>query len=104
MKLFSSRVLPDGTPGFFHPDNFTFGQTLYLSQMVARMMDVPGVKWVDAEDVPAKPNRFRRWGQVENGEFEAGKITFGRLEIARLDNDPSLPENGRIDFVMEGGM
>jgi len=26
------------------------------------------------------------------------------LEIARLDNDPSLPENGKIDFLMEGGL
>jgi hypothetical protein len=28
---------------------------------------------------------------------------MGRLEIARLDNDPSLPENGRIQFLMEDG-
>jgi hypothetical protein len=29
---------------------------------------------------------------------------MGRLEIARLDNDPSQPENGRIEFFMEGGL
>lgn len=104
LKVFSNANLSDGRRGFFHPDNFTFGQPLYLSQMIARAMDVPGVQWVDAEDVPGKPNRFRRWGQAANGEFEAGKIAFGRLEIARLDNDPSLPENGKIDFIMEGGV
>lgn len=104
LRRFGTRELPDGSRGFFHPDNFTFGQPLFLSQVIALAMEVPGVKWVDAEDAPAKPNRFRRWGQPAAGEFAAGKIAFGRLEIARLDNDPSLPENGRIDFVMEGGL
>jgi hypothetical protein len=89
--------------GFFI-DHFTFGQPLYMSQMIALVMGVPGVQWVDAEDVPGKPNRFRRWGKPANGEFGAGKIVFDRLEIPRLDNNPSLPENGRIDFIMEGGM
>ena len=50
------------------------------------------------------PNRFRRWGQPSQGEFAAGEIRFERLEIARLDNDPSLPENGKLDFFMEGGL
>jgi predicted phage baseplate assembly protein len=104
LKLFSSRDFVDGTRGFFHPDHFTFGQPLYLSQMVALVMGVPGVQWVDVEDVPGKPNRFRRWGHSAQGEFAAGMIGFGRLEIARLDNDPSLPENGKIDFIMEGGL
>ena len=104
LKLFSNRDLPDGRRGFFHPDHFTFGQTLYLSQMIALVMSVPGVKWVDAQDIPTKPNRFRRWGKPAGGEFDAGRITFGRLEIAQLDNDPSAPENGRLDFIMEGGL
>lgn len=104
LKLFSSRDYADGTRGFFHPDNFTFGQPVYLSQLIALVMSVPGVQWVNAEDTPGKPNRFRRWGQSSQGEFAAGMITFDRLEIARLDNDPSLPENGKIDFIMEGGL
>ena len=104
LKLFSNRDQPDGRRGFFHPDQFTFGQTLYLSQMIALVMSVPGVKWVDAQDIPSKPNHFRRWGQSADGEFDAGKMTFGRLEIALLDNDPSTPENGHLDFIMEGGM
>ena len=104
LRLFSNQVLPDGRLGFFHPDNFTFGQPVYLSQMIAAAMQVPGVLWVDAEDTPAKPNRFRRWGQNSHGEYQDAKITFGRLEIARLDNDRNAPENGRIDFLMEGGL
>lgn len=104
LRMFSSRDLPNGQRGFFHPDNFTFGQNLYLSRMIAMIMDVPGVQWVDAEDKPPKPNRFRCWGNPAQGEFDAGKMTFGRLEIARLDNDPSVPENGKLDFIMEGGL
>ncbi len=104
LKLFSNRDYADGTRGFFHPDNFTFGQPVYLSQLIALVMSVPGVQWVNAEDAPGKPNRFRRWGQSSQGEFAAGMLTFERLEIARLDNDPSLPENGKIDFIMEGGL
>ena len=104
LKLFSNANLSGGGHGFFHPDNFTFGQPLYLSRMIALVMQVPGVQWVDAQDAPGKPNHFRRWGQSSHAEFEAGRMTFGRLEIARLDNDPSLPENGRIDFIMEGGL
>ncbi|HYW47851.1 MAG TPA: putative baseplate assembly protein [Bryobacteraceae bacterium] len=101
---FSNRVLPDGTLGFFHPDNFTFGQPVYLSRIVAAAMAVAGVHWVDTDDTPPKPNHFQRWGQLPNGETAAGEIDFARLEIARLDNDPNQPENGKIEFFLEGGL
>ncbi|MFH2102463.1 MAG: putative baseplate assembly protein [Chloroflexota bacterium] len=104
LETFSNRDLPDGRRGFFHPDNFAFGQPVYLSQVIALAMAVPGVQWVDAQDTPGEPNRFRRWGQPSRGEFDAGMISFERLEIARLANDPSLPEHGKLDFIMEGGL
>jgi hypothetical protein len=104
LDAFSTRLLSEGTLGFFHSDNFTFGQSVYLSQVVARAMQVPGVKWIDTNDVPPAPNHFKRWGQSAHGETAAGKITMARLEIARLDNDPNEPENGKIDFFMEGGL
>ena len=104
LDVFSNHDLPDGTRGFFHPDNLTFGQPVYLSQIVAQAMQVPGVKWIDTNDVPPAPNHFKRWGQAAHGETAAGRITMSRLEIARLDNDPNEPENGKIDFFMEGGL
>jgi len=104
LETFSIREFPGGRRGFFHPDNFTFEQTVYLSQIVAAAMQVPGVRWVDAEVTPTKPNRFKRWGQPQRDEFDQGKIDIGRLEIARLDNDPNAPENGKIEFFMEGGL
>lgn len=88
---------------FFHPDNFTFGQPLYLSQIVAAVMAIPGVRWIDTAGGPGKPTRFQRWGQAPRGELAKGQIDVGRREIIRCDTDPNRPEHGRIEFIMEGG-
>ena len=104
LETFSSVELPDGRLGFFHPDNFTFGQPVYLSRAITTAMKVQGVQWVDMDDRDPKPNCFRRLGQPSRSELEEGRINMGRLEIARLDNDPNRPENGRIEFYMEGGL
>jgi len=104
LEAFGRGQLPGGGRGFFHPDNFTFGQPVYLSRVVARAMDVPGVQWVDTSEGPDSANRFQRWGQDSHGERDAGVIEMGRLEVARLDNDPDAPEEGRIEFVMQGGL
>jgi hypothetical protein len=104
LQTFSNQVLPTGQVGFFHPDNFTFGQPVYLSQVIAAAMNVPGVSWVNTNDRFPSLNHFKRWGQASQGETAAGRITMSRLEIARLDNDPSEPENGKIAFFMQGGL
>jgi hypothetical protein len=70
---------------------------------VAAAMGVHGVLWVDSDDTPPKPNRFQRWGRPAAGERAAGRIPMGPLEVPRCLSDPSLPEHGRIDFVLEGG-
>lgn len=101
-KVFSRGLLPDGRRGFFHPDNFTFGQSVFLSQIVDVASEVAGVSWIDASDT--KRHHFHRWGKPSQGEIRNGVILMGRLEIARLDNDPNAPENGRIEFIMEGGL
>ena len=101
LEIFGSGNLPGGKRGFFHPDNFTFGQPVYLSQVINAAMLVTGVKWVD---LSGDKNRFRRWGESAHREVEEGQISIGRLEIARLDNNPSAPENGKIEFIMEGGL
>ena len=97
LRTFSAGDLRGGKRGFFHPDNFTFAQPVYLSQIVAAAMQVPGVAWV-------QPVLFQRWGEKPRGEKDEGVITFDRLEIARLDSDPNAPENGRIRFSMQGGL
>ncbi|NJN85155.1 MAG: putative baseplate assembly protein [Leptolyngbyaceae cyanobacterium SL_7_1] len=91
----SDRVLDAGRLGFFHPDNFTFGQPVYLSQVVASVMQVAGVRSVS-------PVRFQRWGVPSAGELDAGQIGFERLEIARLNRDQ--PGQGQLELFMEGGV
>ena len=96
LETFSNGVLEDGTLGFFHPDHFTFGQPIYLSQLITSAMEVTGVQSV-------KITRFQRQDQPSTLPLETGSIQFERLEIARLDNNPNLPENGTIQFNLQGG-
>jgi hypothetical protein len=103
-QAFSNGILPNGQLGFFNPNNFNFGQTLYLSQVVAAAMSVPGVQWVNTNDVAPRQTLFQRWGRAAAGELAAGEIDFSALEIAQLANDPNRPESGIIEFYMEGGL
>ena len=103
-ERFGRLDLPDGTRGFFHPDRLTFGQPVYLSQVIAAAMEVPGVRWVKVDPAADPPGRFQRWGERARGEIASGMIRIHPLEIARLDDDPNFPERGRIDFHMEGGL
>lgn len=92
-----SRSTVEGKVGFFSPDQFTFGQSIYLSRVVATAMQVAGVQSV-------RVTRFQRWGEPDAQELNAGVIRLARLEIARLDNNPSAPENGRVELSLEGGL
>lgn len=96
LDLFSNRLLPDGRLGFFHPDNLTFGEGIYLSTLIAMAQAVPGVESV-------KINKLERLFDGPNGEIENGVLPLGPLEIARVDNDPSVPENGRLVLDVRGG-
>jgi hypothetical protein len=97
LAAFSNRDLPDGRRGYFHPDNFTFGQPVYLSQLYRFAMQQPGVASVLVK-------RFQRWGKVANQEIDNGLLTPAALEIAQLDNDPSFPEHGKLEFDVQGGL
>ncbi|MDM0112232.1 putative baseplate assembly protein [Variovorax sp. J22R133] len=96
ITAFGAGRLPTGGTGFFHPDNFSFGQGVYLSAVIATAMAVPGVAYVT-------PAKFQRLGRNAAGEIDAGRVPMARLEIARLDNDPNAPENGRIKFDVHTG-
>jgi hypothetical protein len=93
--VFSSRVLPNGRLGFFHPDNLTFGEGIYLSKLVAAAQSVTGVESVTV-------TKLRRLDDEDNGELKAGLLKLGPLEVARLDNDPSFPEHGRLVLEVRG--
>ncbi len=95
-EAMSSRINPDGSKGFFHPDLFSFGQSVYLSQLYAAVEAVEGVD-------SAVVTRFRVYGQEDNGELEAGAIPISAWQIARLDNDPNFQENGVLRLSAGAG-
>lgn len=92
LDVFSNRDLPDGTRGFFHPDNFTFGQPVYLSQVVAAIMQVPGVLWVDTSgiELPPVPKISKRWEQPSRGKLDEWPIKIKKPETTRLNKDKDL--------------
>ena len=95
LEVFSSRTLPDGRRGVFHPDNFSFGQTVFLSPLYAAAQAVAGVDSVEI-------TKFQRQGIHSDEALKSGKLKLGRLEIARLDNDPDFPERGVFNLIHEG--
>ena len=97
LDTFGSGVLPNGQLAFFHPDRFTFGQSVYLSPIVATAMQTAGVCNVNV-------TRFQRWGESADHALDAGQISFDRLEIPRLDNSPNTPENGWLVLTLNGGL
>lgn len=96
LAVFNNQRLADGRLGVFHPDNFTFGQTVYLSQLYAKAQAVSGVASVEFK-------KFKRQRVPDLMPLNTGKITMHRLEIARLDNDRSFPERGVLRMEMGGG-
>lgn len=97
IDAFSRYDLTGGRRGFFHPDNFTFGQPVYLSHVYRHALRIDGVTSVEVL-------RFQRWGKTAADEIDKGFIKPERLEVIRLDNDPNFPEFGKIEFEMQGGV
>lgn len=103
-EALSNRELQDSQKGFFHPDNFTFGQALYLSEIYAAVEKVDGVdsaevkRFICLHESDPEPNR-----PTTKRNMDRGYISMERLEIARLDNDPNFPENGILRLNMWGG-
>lgn len=96
LDALSNRQTASGGRGFFHPDNWTFGQPVYLSRIYEAVMRVDGISWVEA-------TRFQRLGRAANRELENGVLRTGPLEIARLDNDRSFEERGHLTITTRGG-
>ena len=118
LDVFGAGRTLDGRRGVFNPDNFTFGQPVYLSALYAAAQSIDGVASVtvtrfqrqDRPDAPrlraplidAGGSRATRFRQASRG-LAAGRLDFSRLEIPRLDNDPDHPERGMFRVTMEGG-
>jgi hypothetical protein len=99
LAILGNQVLPNGQKGLFFPDNFTFGQAVYLSPVYAAARSVAGVRAVRA--VHFQPQGAN---SIDADRYlAAGEIKLGPLQIARLENNPSFPDHGRLTLVMEGG-
>jgi len=96
LDALSQRRSGSGELGFFHPDNWTFGQPLFLSQLYRAVLRVDGISWVDAAS-------FHRFGRAPNRELEDGVLRAAPREVLRLDNDPNFQERGRLVVDMRGG-
>lgn len=97
-QVLGSRAQADGTRGFFHPDNFTFGQGVFLSRLYAAVQGVAGLSRVEVR-------AFRRQNQpwTEKEAMDDGELRIGRLEVARLDDDPSHRDRGELRLELKGG-
>jgi hypothetical protein len=96
LQLFSNQKLTDGRLGVFHPDNFIFGQAVYLSRLYEAAQSSEGVQSVQII-------KFQRQGLISQEAIDSGKLIIGRFEIARLDNDPNYPEHGVFEIDIKGG-
>ena len=97
LNVFSNRRLADGQYGFFHPDNLSFGDGVYLSHLVAAAQTITGVASVTVK-------KLQRLHESNNEQaIDSGVLVLAPLEIARLDNDPNFPENGKLILDVRGG-
>ncbi|MDR7275497.1 baseplate J/gp47 family protein [Catenuloplanes atrovinosus] len=80
----------------FAPDAVTFAEPVRASRIIAAAAAVEGVTSV-------RLTRLRRQFRPEAGELEDGVLLIGPLEVAQLDDDPSVPEQGRLTVTLGGG-
>jgi hypothetical protein len=97
MQVLGNGTLADGRPALFAPGNFKLGQTVYLSPIYAAARTVAGVYSVTA-------TVFQPQGAVPTDMYvQNGEIPLGPFQVARMDNDPSLPNHGQLTLDMQGG-
>lgn len=96
LEVFGQRALAGGKLGFFHPDNLTFGEGIFLSKIIGTAQAVAGVASVSV-------TRLQRLFESSNRELESGVLALRTDEIARLDNDPNWPEHGKLEIELGGG-
>lgn len=92
LEVLGSGLLTNGRKGVFHTDNYTFGQSVFLSAIYATAQTVAGVSSVVV-------TKLARQGDKIQSVPDSGEFKLGRREIARCDNDPSFPERGRITIL-----
>jgi hypothetical protein len=105
LDALSNRVLPDGTLGFFHPDNLSFGDGIYVSRLLATMQAIAGVQNAMVTELERFEISEPSPAIDQPGEELPlnSALLLGPFEIAQLDNDPNFPENGVLVLDVRGG-
>ena len=79
---------------FFHPDRLSFGDTVELSDLIAHVQGVAGVRSVKA--------LVLRRLLIQGEPLLRDIIDLERTEIARMDGDDNRPENGVLKVFIMG--
>lgn len=80
---------------YFHPDNFSFGDSLIRSDLEAAVQRVEGVRGVEAIEY-----RRRGWHDFET---MPARVETAAHQILQLANDPARPERGYLEISVHGG-
>lgn len=93
---FSDSWTSDGRRGFFHPDEWSFGQSLHRSAIEGRIHRIAGIGHVVSIAT-------RRFSARQPGAPGAPVLEIGFDEVVLLANDPDHLERGSIRFDVQGG-
>jgi hypothetical protein len=85
----------DGTPGFFDHSQWSFGQPLESSALLAAIQSCPGVAGVYQVT-------YRQQGAGPNWAPLPDTLTVAADQILRADNDPTRPDAGSLQVTVEG--
>jgi hypothetical protein len=96
MKVFISGDQCDGRRGILDAANFSFGETVFASPLIAAAQAVEGVR-------SATLSVFRRMDDPTGDGVARGYLAMGRLEIPRCDNDPNRLDLGQFVLHLDGG-
>jgi hypothetical protein len=96
MTIFVSGNQCNGQAGLLNAKNFTFGQTIYASPLIAAAQAVEGV-------ISATLTVLERMDNPSINSAAQGYLAMGRLEIARCDNDPNHLDHGLFLLHLYGG-
>jgi hypothetical protein len=96
MSVFISGNQCSGEGGVLNAANFSFGETVYASPLIAAAQGVEGV-------LSARLTVFTRMDDPSVDGVAKGYLTMGRLQIARCDNDPNHLDHGVFLLHMDGG-
>jgi len=93
---FSDSWTSDGRRGFFHPDEWNFGQALHRSAIEGRIHRVAGVEHIVSIEM-------KRFSAPLPGIGSGAVLEMSFDEVVLLANDPSHLERGLIRFEVLGG-